>query len=131
MSNEIRKRSEIEERYKWDLTHIFPSDEAWEKAYDEAMAEAQAVAALDGHVAEDPRKAIVTVQEMYDRILPVYEYAFLRKETDNTDPAAQALKEVLQGLCLACAWMLVVTVQPEMSDSSLLLHAGKPGCTAG
>ena len=40
MADEIRKRNEIEDRYKWDLTHIFPSDEAWEAAYAEAMAEA-------------------------------------------------------------------------------------------
>ena len=115
MSNEIRKRSEIEDRYKWDLTHIFPSDEAWEKAYDEAMAEAQAVAALDGHVAEDPRKAIITVQGMYDRILPVYEYAFLRKETDNTDPAAQALKDRAMRLYVtatACSAFL----EPELLE---------------
>ena len=45
-------------------------------------------------------------------------------------PHWQALKEVLQGLCLACSWMLVITVQPEMSESSLLLRAGKPGCSA-
>jgi len=93
MAEELRKRSEIEEKYKWDLTHIFPSDEAWEKAYNEAMAEVQGLSVLDGHVAEDPRKAIVTVQTVIDRIIPIYEYAFLRKETDNTDPAAQALKD--------------------------------------
>ena len=28
MAEEIRKRSEIEEKYKWDLTHIYASDEA-------------------------------------------------------------------------------------------------------
>ena len=71
MADEIRKRNEIEDRYKWDLTHIFTSDEAWEKEYDEAMAETPAVAALDGHVAEDPRKAIIAVQKLFDRILPV------------------------------------------------------------
>ena len=31
MAEEIRKRSEIEEKYKWDLTHIYASDEEWEK----------------------------------------------------------------------------------------------------
>ena len=93
MAEEIRKRSEIEDRYKWDLSPIFPSDEAWEKALNDCMAEAQAVAALDGHVAEDPAKAIIAVQHLYDRIMPVYEYAFLRKETDNADPVAQGLKD--------------------------------------
>ena len=117
MADEIRKRNEIEDRYKWDLTHIFTSDEAWEKEYDEAMAETQAVAALDGHVAEDPRKAIIAVQKLFDRILPVYEYAFLRKETDNTDPAAQALKDKAMRLyvtAMTCSSFL----QPELLELS-------------
>ena len=115
MAEKIRKRSEIENRYKWDLTHIFPSDEAWETAYDKAMAETRTVAALDGHVAEDPRKAVIAVQELYDRILPVYEYAFLRKETDNTDPAAQALKDKAMRLYVtatACSAFL----EPELLE---------------
>jgi oligoendopeptidase F len=61
MADEIRKRSEIEEQYKWDLTHIYASDEAWKEALDSAMAGTEALAALDGKVAEDPKKAILTV----------------------------------------------------------------------
>ena len=37
MAETIRKRNEIEDRYKWDLTHIYASDEAWEKDYEEVM----------------------------------------------------------------------------------------------
>ena len=93
MAEEIRKRSEIEDKYKWDLTHIYASDEAWEKDYDAVTAEVGTLAAFDGHVAEDPKKAITEVNRMYERIMPVFDYAFLRKETDNTDSTAQALKD--------------------------------------
>ena len=115
MAEEIRKRSEIEDRYKWDLTHIFASDEAWEKAYEETMAETAGLAAYDGHVAEDPKKAIIAVQELFDKIIPIYEYAFLRKETDNTDAAAQALKDKgmrLYVTAMTCAAFL----QPELLE---------------
>ena len=44
-------------------------------------------------MAENPKKAIIEVNNLYERILPVYEYAFLRKETDNADSTAQALKD--------------------------------------
>lgn len=115
MAEEIRKRSEIEDRYKWDLSHIFPSDEAWEKALNDCMAEAQAVAALDGHVAEDPAKAIIAVQHLYDRIMPVYEYAFLRKETDNADPVAQGLKDRAMRLYVT-AMTCTSFLQPELLD---------------
>ena len=93
MSEEIRSRNEIEEKYKWDLTHIFKSDEEWEREYNAVMAETELLEKLNGHVAENPKKAVITVQNVLDRLIPVYEYAFLRKETDHTESAAQALKD--------------------------------------
>ena len=48
MAETIRKRSEIEDQYKWDLTHIYASDEAWEKDYDAVAAEIGTLSAFDG-----------------------------------------------------------------------------------
>lgn len=88
MEGTIRKRSEIEAKYKWDLTHIFATDELWEAAYDRAMEDIGKAAAFDGKVAENPKEAIRAVQELFDEITPVGDYAFLQKEADNTDPEA-------------------------------------------
>ena len=93
MAEAIRKREEIEEKYKWNLTHIYPDDAAWQADYDRVAEEIAAAAALDGRVAEDPRKAIRQIGALEESIAPVLEYAFLRKETDNTDPVAQALSD--------------------------------------
>ena len=68
MAEAIRKRNEIEDRYKWDLTHIYASDEAWEKDYEEVMELAGSFGELDGHVAENPKKAIKEVNNLYERI---------------------------------------------------------------
>ena len=113
MAESIRKREEIEDRYKWDLTHIYPSDEAWKQAYDEATAHISRIAAYDGKVAEDPKGAIRTWQELIDEILPVYEYAFLRKETDNTDPIAQGLKDQAMRLYVTAS-TAGAFLQPEL-----------------
>ena len=101
MAEAIRKRSEIEAKYKWDLTHIYPSDEAWEEAFSKAMADVDTLSAYDGHVAENPKAAIRAMQAFNDRIMPVVEYAFLQKEADNTDPAAQARKDRAMQLIVA------------------------------
>ena len=115
MAEEIRKRSEIEDKYKWDLTHIYASDEAWEKDYDAVTAEVGTLAVFDGHVAENPKKAILTINETVEKILPVYEYAFLRKETDNTDNAAQSLKD--KALRLYVTAMTVASfLEPELLE---------------
>ena len=113
MAETIRKRSEIEDQYKWDLTHIYASDEAWEKDYEAVAAEVGTLSAFDGHVAENPKKAIITVNETVEKILPIYEYAFLRKETDNTDNTAQALKDKAMRLYVT-AMTVVSFLEPEL-----------------
>ena len=113
MAETIRKRSEIEDQYKWDLTHIYASDEAWEKDYEAVTAEVGTLSIFDGHVAEDPKKAIITVNETVEKIMPIYEYAFLRKETDNTDSTAQALKDKATRLYVT-AMTVVSFLEPEL-----------------
>ena len=93
MAEELRKRSEIEDKYKWDLTHIYASDEDWRKDYDEVTALSDTLDAYNGHVAENPKAPILAVDAIGERVMKLYDYAFLRKETDNTDNAAQALKD--------------------------------------
>ena len=117
MAEAIRKRNEIEDRYKWDLTHIYASDEAWEKDYEEVMELAGSFGELDGHVAENPKKAIIEVNNLYERILPVYEYAFLRKETDNADSTAQALKDKAMRLYVT-AMTNTAFLEPELLEMS-------------
>ncbi len=101
MAEAIRKRSEIEAKYKWDLTHIYPTDEAWEADFKKVMADVDSISAYDGHVAENPKAAIKAMQAFNDRIMPVVEYAFLQKEADNTDPAAQGRKDMSMQLIVA------------------------------
>ena len=93
MAEKIRKREEIEEKYKWNLTHIYPSDEAWQEDYDQVKLKIAELNTLNGKVADDPKKAIRVYFETQRKLMPVYEYAFLRKETDNADPVAQGLKD--------------------------------------
>ncbi len=93
MAESIRKREEIEAQYKWNLTHIYPSDEAWQQDYDRVAGRLKEAEALNGRVAEDPKKAICTYFDIQEQMMPVFEYAFLRKETDNADPKAQGLKD--------------------------------------
>lgn len=100
MAEQIKKRSEIDAQWKWDLTHIFPSDEAWEEARAALMETVKAFAARQGHVAEDPKGAIRAFSAMYEKFVEVYEYAFLRQETDNSDTVAQGLKSKAMSLAV-------------------------------
>jgi len=92
---DIRRREDVAAAYKWDLTHIYPDDAAWEAAMTATFEEVKAFAAWEGKVVEDPRKAIREYFELDEKMSPVFSYAFLRKETDNADTVAQTLKAKL------------------------------------
>ena len=91
MANELRTRDQIDSRYQWNLTHIFPSDEAWEAALTALAEEVKRCAAWNGKVAENPRQAIRDIFALYEHADPVHCYPYLLKETDNADEHAQAL----------------------------------------
>ena len=110
---DIRRREDVAAQYKWDLTHIYPNDEAWEAAMASVLEEVKAFAQYDGKVAEDPRKVIRAYFELDERMSPVFSYAFLRKETDNADPVAQALKAKLMQAAVQVQTMMAF-VQPEL-----------------
>ena len=93
MAEQIRNREDIPEQLKWNLKHIYASDEAWQADYDRVSESIGKIAAYNGRVREDPKGAIRQVFEGMDEMIPIYVYAFLRKETDNADSEAQGLKD--------------------------------------
>lgn len=92
MAAKLRKREEIPAQYKWDLSHIYPDDAAWEAALADVLASGKKFAAWEGKVAENPRQAIREYFDLNQQAEPVFSYAFLRGETDNGDPVAQGLR---------------------------------------
>ena len=113
MAKQIKKRSEIDDQYKWRLTDIYPSDEAWEKDYARLEGEVKSFAALDGRVADDPRDAIRRYFGLAEQLGMMGEYAFLRRETDNGDPAAQAIADRANALMVR-AETAAAFLQPEL-----------------
>ena len=115
MAEKLRKRNEIQDKYKWKLTDIYATVQDWEKAYEEVTGKIADFAQYDGKVAEDPRKVIRAYFGLYDELMPVIEYAFLNKETDNGDPAAQAMSDRSRALGVKFGTASAF-VQPELLD---------------
>ena len=111
--SDMRRREDVAAKYKWDLTHIYPNDEAWEAAMASVLEEVKTFAQYDGKVAEDPRKVIRAYFELDEKMAPVFSYAFLRKETDNADPVAQSLKAKLMQTAVQVQTMMAF-VQSEL-----------------
>ena len=132
MAEKMKTRDEIEANYKWNLKHIYVSDEAWQTEYDRVSGRVNEVAAtFNGRVKEDPKGAIRAYFALQKEILPLYEYAFLRKETDNADPVAQGLKDKATRLYVQAmtAGSFLEPELLEMEESALDALAKDPEMT--
>ena len=84
---DIRRREDIAPQYKWDLTHIYADDAAWEAALTQVMADVDAFATWEGKVATDPRAAIRAYFEQFSWYNPTVSdmgsISFNQTEQDN------------------------------------------------
>ncbi|MUK90103.1 oligoendopeptidase F [Ornithinibacillus sp. L9] len=86
------QRSEVPESQTWDLTDLFPSDEAWEKELKAVQADVTEVTQYKGKLVNDSTTLLngLTALENYrKRIIRVATYASLRSNADGSDPNNQ------------------------------------------
>ena len=97
----ILHHSEIDPRYTWNATSIFPSVEAWEVEYDAVAAALPSLAAFQGHLAEGAAALSATleaVQSLARRVGILAVYAGMDYAVDTqSQPAAKRYGRV-QGL---------------------------------
>ncbi len=95
-----RDRSKIPDQYKWDLTAIYPSDQAWRAAKDQFVSELPKVRELQGTLGSSP-KHLADVLELSSHLEKelnrLFVYAGLISDQDTRVSAYQAMKqEMLQ-----------------------------------
>ncbi len=86
-------RKEVPEHLTWDLTHLFPDDEAWERALQEAEGEFSRVTRFQGRLGDGPKVLLECLEELEavtERLYQVMSYASLKQSADGTDPQNQA-----------------------------------------
>lgn len=87
-------RAEIGEEFKWQLNELYPSDEAWEQALNEANELVGKFGSFQGRLAESAETLLEALQlsdEIGERIGRIYAYARLHMDTDTTNQTYQAL----------------------------------------
>ena len=92
----MRNRNEIPEKLQWNLYDIFASNEAWDKAYAECEAMLPSLAALKGTLgtsAESLYNALEKVYAVEEKVVLLYQYAFLWKAQDGGDTNAQMMSD--------------------------------------
>ena len=96
------KRSEMDPRFQWDFTHIYPDKAHWEAAMTEAEKAVEALSALPGTLgqAKDAlKKGLEQLADASQKVEIPYIYAMLHRAADGSEPAYQEMEA--RGMSLA------------------------------
>ena len=93
MTEKLPLRSEVPTELTWDLTRLFTSDEAMQRALQTTQKRAQALAAMKGQLTSAAKllQVLQAVKTIDEELEQEYVYAFLRRDSDTTDATATAL----------------------------------------
>ena len=124
MSKPIRKRSEVAAEFTWDLTDIFPSDEAWRAEYEALKPYAGAVAAYQGRLGESAETLLAYFRlddELNVRVGRLYGYANCKADEDTSNGFYQDLrgKALSLSVTLSGAGAFAASELLALSDETL------------
>ena len=118
------KRSEVPAEFTWDLTAIFPSDEAWTAEYEALKPYAETVASYQGRLGESAATLLSYFQlddELSVRIGKLYGYANCKADEDTSNGFYQDLrgKALSLSVTLSGAGAFAASELLALSDETL------------
>lgn len=122
MGNEIKtkKRSEIPQKYKWDIKAMYQSQEEWEEAKSEALRLGKQFKEHSGHLGESGQRLLKVMEEkdaLWQTAEKVYVYARMKRDEDNRNAQAQAMTDKTQTM-LAQISAATAFFTPELLELS-------------
>ncbi len=113
------KRSEIPEKYKWNLGDIFATPDAWEQTFQQLQTSYPRLAQYKGKLSN--RDSLLEFLRLSDELdvdlEKLYCYAFMSYNEDSQDPERQARFSKMYGFLTQCS-ALTSFVSPELSSLS-------------
>lgn len=107
MNNEkVPVRADVPEEFKWDLTHIFPSDEAWNAEYEALRGMPANIAAFQGRLSESAQTLLSYFRlsdQLEIRLSKLYGYASCASDGDTADGFYQNMRSKAMNVYVAVA----------------------------
>jgi len=127
----LRDRTDIPDRFKWDLTDIFPDWAEWQRSYQDLEVMIGGYAALQGTLAKGPDRLLAAMKlsdDIGQLTYKVWYFASLKHDEDQRDNQINARRQQVQILFAkasqATAWfnpellsIPLPTVQQWMADN--------------
>lgn len=109
-------RSKTPDKYKWDLTPLYASDEAFVQAKDKFVTELAAVTKYRGTLAQSPQQFLAALDEIFTlqkEFARLYSYASMSSDRDTRDSKYQSMQQEIgqigTNFAAATSWF-----QPEV-----------------
>ncbi|MDE3057616.1 MAG: hypothetical protein KGJ59_06640, partial [Bacteroidota bacterium] len=96
-----RDRSKIPDQYKWNLTEIYPTDEAWQKAKEDLAAHIPSIEQFKGTLGRSPEqlfKCLDLLSNLNKTFARLYSYASMKSDEDTRVSNYQAMKQAMSQL---------------------------------
>jgi len=97
----LPSRDEIDDRYKWKLEDLYPTDDVWEEEFAAVRQLVEQFPRFRGQViasADQLLNAIQAYEEIHRRLEKLYVYARMRSDEDQSVAKYQAMADRAQGL---------------------------------
>jgi oligoendopeptidase F len=91
-----RDRSKVDDKYKWDLTHIYPTDDAWRQAKEELAAEISKLGQYKGKLGSSAATladALEIASRLSKALSRTYVYASMMSDTDTRVSKYQGMQQ--------------------------------------
>lgn len=101
MAKELPAREEVAEHLTWDLSTIFPTDDAWEEEFTNLQKEIPTIKEYQntlGDSAEQLLQALQLQDRISERLGRLYTYAHMRYDQDTTNSFYQALNQKAESI---------------------------------
>jgi len=90
------ERSEIQEKYKWDLTDLYQSDESWIESKNKVLLEIDKISSFKGNFTESPLNmlnCLEFVDDINEEIRRLSSYSWNKSNQDTRDSRYSAMKQ--------------------------------------
>lgn len=101
MEQRQKTRSEIEEKYKWDLTPIYKDVDSWYEDYDLASKEIKKVLEFKGNIVKNAKNLLDYIEfsmNLERKLYKLYYYAHLNFDSDTTNDEYQKMNGKIEKL---------------------------------
>jgi oligoendopeptidase F len=118
MAVTLPKRSEVDEKYSWNLASIFPTIDDWRAAYKKTEEAIPRLAAYKGHLGESAEKLSGWFRDYQAAVIPgmqVVVYSSMLSDQDTSNQDALALRDQARGM-FARFSAAISFVEPELLD---------------